>query len=61
MTTTPVTPLIPVFFGDRCVGHLLRNARGAEAFDRSDRSLGAFPTVDDAAAALWRARNEVQP
>ena len=62
MTTPPVTPRIPVFAGDRCIGHLLRNARGAEAFDQNDRAVGIYPTVDEAAAALWRAaHDQMQP
>jgi hypothetical protein len=62
MTAAPGTPLISVLDQRRvCIGHLLRRFDGSEAFDRSDRSLGVFPTVDEAAAALWRARNEVQP
>ena len=58
----PVTTLVPVLDGDRrCVGHILRRFEGSEAFDQDDRSLGVLPSVDEAAAALWRAaHNQVQ-
>jgi hypothetical protein len=46
---------LSVYDGTRCLGHVLsRGARGVEAFDRNDNSLGNFPTTKDAADALAR-------
>jgi len=42
-----------VYDGQRCIGHLLSRGRlGVEAFDADDRSLGIFPTTQEAAAAI---------
>jgi hypothetical protein len=47
------TPLLAVYNGRTCCGFLLRRGRdGVEAFDSDERSLGLFPTEQEAAAAL---------
>jgi hypothetical protein len=44
---------LAVFDGKVCVGHLISRGRGAvEAFDKDDRSLGVFPSLCAAAAAI---------
>jgi hypothetical protein len=43
--------------GQVCVGFLLhRGKAGYEAFTSDERSLGLFPTQDEAAAAIMRGR-----
>jgi hypothetical protein len=42
--------------GRRCIGHLfLRGPAGVEGLDRDDRSLGYFPDLASAAAAVTEA------
>jgi hypothetical protein len=54
----PVPSILAVYNGQACLGHLLNRGRcGWEAYDTSDKSLGTFPTTQEAAAAL----PEVQP
>jgi hypothetical protein len=44
---------LAVYDGTRCVGHVIaRGKRGYEAFDVDDRSVGMFPTQQEAAGAL---------
>jgi hypothetical protein len=44
---------LAVYNGTRCVGHVIaRGKRGYEAFDVDDRSVGLFPTAQEAADAL---------
>jgi hypothetical protein len=44
---------LAVYNGTRCVGHVIaRGRRGYEAFDVDDRSVGLFPTPQEAAGAL---------
>jgi hypothetical protein len=39
--------------GNICVGHVMSRApRGFEAFDRDDKSVGLFPTLNEAANEL---------
>ena len=52
MTARP-TPLLTVYDGRQCLGHVLaRGKAGYEAFDPSDKSLGIFETQRQAANAL---------
>jgi len=42
-----------VYNGTTCIGHTIRRGRaGIEAFDIDDKSIGLFPTLADATAAL---------
>jgi hypothetical protein len=52
--------LLSVYDGQQCCGFLIRRPRrGAEAFDREERSLGLFPSeVEAANAVLDSASNE---
>jgi hypothetical protein len=44
-----------IFHGQVCVGHVLhRGPAGYESFDAADKSLGTYPTRDDAVNALDR-------
>jgi hypothetical protein len=54
MTARPAaTPLVSVYDGRQCLGHVLaRGKTGFEAFDRDDKSVGVFPTAKQAANAL---------
>jgi hypothetical protein len=46
-------PLVSVFNGRECRGHVLaRGPSGFEAFTTDDRSIGVFKTQADAANAL---------
>ena len=48
------TPLA-VYDGRVCIGHLhCTGSQGVEAYDAHTVSLGLFPTIDKAAAAVWR-------
>jgi hypothetical protein len=48
--------MLAVYDGRTCIGHLLmRGKAGVEAFDADDRSLGLYPDLKAAAAAI-RAR-----
>jgi hypothetical protein len=45
--------LLAVYNGRQCAGFILaRGKAGFEGFDIDERSLGIFPTQDDAAAAI---------
>ena len=50
--TRPEHSFAPVIGSTGCVGHLIWTARGVRAFDRDDREVGTYPTMDAAAAAL---------
>jgi hypothetical protein len=42
--------MLSVTDGARCIGHVLaRGKSGFESFDQNDRSLGVFPTAQEAA------------
>ena len=48
-----VTDMLTVTDGKRCLGFILpRGKTGFEAFNDADRSLGLFPTSQDAADAV---------
>ena len=50
-------PMLVVYDGRECRGFLLnRGKTGFEAFDAAERSIGTFPTQDEAAAALEKGR-----
>jgi len=44
--------LQPVIAGGKCIGHVLRTARGARAFDRNDVEIGTFASAEQAIAAI---------
>jgi hypothetical protein len=47
------TPMLAVYAGQRCVGHLYRRRKaGFEAFNTDDRSIGLFGSQREAADAL---------
>jgi hypothetical protein len=47
--------LIGVYDGRICIGFLYRRGKdGVEAYDTNTVSLGTYPCIDDAAAAVWR-------
>jgi hypothetical protein len=58
MPTAIEPAFAPVIVGDRCLGHLLRSAKGYRAFDRNDREVGTFLNVDAAIAALASGREK---
>ena len=46
----PPPPLMSVYDGQRCIGHVVaRGKAGFEAFDSDDRSLGIFASMKLAA------------
>jgi hypothetical protein len=48
--------MLTVYAGQQCIGHIIaRGKLGFEAFDRHERSLGAFPSMKLAAAAVSEA------
>jgi hypothetical protein len=54
--TVPQSAMLSVYEGQRCLGHIVkRGARGFEAFDLDDNSLGVFPTDHEAADAVHAA------
>ncbi len=60
MSTAPseARALVSIFAGQRCIGFILNRGRdGFEAFDVNDRSLGVFPSVKAAAAAVSEAKS----
>ena len=53
MSGRPTTPLVSIYDGRECLGHVLsRGPKGFEAFDRDDQSVGIFETQRQAANAL---------
>ena len=53
MSGPQITPLVSIYDGRECLGHVLsRGPKGFEAFDRDDKSVGLFPTAKQAANAL---------
>jgi hypothetical protein len=47
------SPLLAVYDGQRCIGHIISRGKcGHEAFDVDDRSLGMFPDQASAVAAI---------
>jgi hypothetical protein len=49
----PVPSILSVHSDQACLGHLLnRGKAGWEVFNADDKSLGTFPTTQEAAAAL---------
>jgi hypothetical protein len=58
-TPKPSLPWASVFHGATCVGHVVsRGTLGVEAFDVDDKSLGLFPTQEQAVNAVDAARGE---
>jgi hypothetical protein len=56
----PQTAMLSVYDGRTCLGHIIAHGkRGFEAFDADDNSLGTFPTDQEAADAITRAKAEV--
>jgi hypothetical protein len=49
-------PMVSVFDGRECIGFVMTRRRGFEAFTADERSLGIFPTMQDAADAVSEAR-----
>jgi hypothetical protein len=46
-------PMVSVYDGQQCIGHVIsRGKLGFELFDADDKSLGLFPSQEEAAAAL---------
>jgi hypothetical protein len=53
MSPSTTAPLVSVYDGQQCLGHVLaRGKAGYEAFDRDDKSLGFSETQRQAANAL---------
>jgi hypothetical protein len=56
MTAVPkpaAAAMLTVNDGQKCIGHIIaRGKTGYEAFDVNDRSLGLYPSVKAAAAAV---------
>lgn len=51
--SAPITPMLSVYNGKRCVGFIIaRGKAGFEAFSAEERSIGTFKTQRAAAAAL---------
>jgi hypothetical protein len=51
--TETSSPMLAVYAGQRCLGHLLHRGRiGWEAFDHEDCSRGIFPSQREAADAI---------
>jgi hypothetical protein len=47
------TPMLAVYAGQTCIGHLYRRSKaGFEAFNTDDRSIGLFGSQREAADAL---------
>lgn len=44
--------LVSVYDGRECIGFVITRRHGFEAFDADERSLGKFPTMQDAANAV---------
>jgi hypothetical protein len=42
----------PLMAGGKCLGHIIRSARGVRAFDRNDVEIGTFATVERAIDAV---------
>jgi hypothetical protein len=58
----PESAALAVYDGRVCIGHLLRTGpQGVEAYDADSASLGLFPTMDEAAAAVWRRARKQEP
>jgi hypothetical protein len=55
MSNEPPPRMLCVFDRRRCVGFLLRNCRGAEAFDADGEALGLFPSPEKAAEIVRKA------
>jgi hypothetical protein len=50
------SPMLAVYDGQRCRGHLIGRGRsGFDAFDEDDVSLGFFPDQESASIAIWAA------
>ena len=50
---TPAAPLTSVMYDGRCIGFLFaRGPQGIEVFTRDERSVGTFPTEQEAIGAL---------
>jgi hypothetical protein len=55
MSAPPKQPSnwLAIYNGTACIGHALwRGKTGVEAFNVDDKSIGLFPTLKDATAAL---------
>jgi hypothetical protein len=56
--STDMPRMIPVMVGRACAGFLINaGARGVEAYDRNEQSLGVFADVMAAAAAVEKSVN----
>jgi len=55
MTERKPPAMVSVYGGDdgkTCIGFVITRRHNFEAFDRDERSLGKFPTMQDAADAV---------
>jgi hypothetical protein len=48
----------PVTSGGRCIGHIIRSARGSIAYDARDVQIGTYRTSEDAVAAISKHAGE---
>jgi hypothetical protein len=46
--------LQPVLVAGKCIGHVVRSARGAVAYDAKDAQLGTYATAERAIDAIAR-------
>jgi hypothetical protein len=46
--------LTPIMAGGRCIGHVVRSARGAVACDAKDAQIGTYSTAELAIDAITR-------
>jgi hypothetical protein len=46
------TSLVPVIGQAGCCGHLLRGAKGFNAYDRDEKFIGTFTNINTGATAL---------
>ena len=42
----------PLMAGGKCLGHIIRSARGVRAFDHNDVELGTFASAEQAISAI---------
>lgn len=56
MTKQTDCPLVPVFGEAGMAGHLLRSARGIVAYDRNDKIIGMFASVNAWHGGIARSR-----
>jgi hypothetical protein len=57
----PTWRFIPVISGRACAGFLVSTARGIEAYDANEKSLGIFANAVEAAVAIERSATPTCP